>query len=545
MLRIPYLFAFIIILFIFTLSISGQEKLPVIKANSDKVTIENGEEIRKDGWRLAPEAKPDVFETAVTKGKTKKVAFVTDADRISFDVEAGKTYDFIIQWNGKDCYTQIKANEQLFWSDKGFWESPAMKTPYKPNISDEEKIAGLSKFWSEAKYNLINFPADVDWDKTYIEFIPKVLATKSTLEYYKVLQMFCARLRDGHTNVYEPDELDNEIYGRPAIATRLVEGKVIITRVLDEKLKAEGLAAGQEIIEIDGLPARKYAEERILPYLGESTKQATETTAYQFQLLNGPIGKNVGLIIKGSDGKAFLRTLPRLSLEERAKISPKRVSFEFKMLPGNIAHVRVNTMNDPDKADQMFVDKYAEIEKSDALIIDLRDNGGGSTGIGYRILAHLTDQGFKGSKWYTRNYRPTYRAWGNAQEKFGGDATGLSAETLEKIREGRPVYKKPVIVLSSPRTGSAAEDFLVAFKPLKRGLIIGEPTNGSTGQPMFISLPGGGQARICTKRDSFADGTEFVGVGVIPDILAYPKVTDFSEGKDSVLEVALRELKKK
>lgn len=535
----------IIAIFLFTCVAVGQEKLPVIKANSAKVTIEDGADIRKDWWTLAPDAKPDVFETAVRKGKTKKITFVTDVDKISFDVEAGKTYDFIIQWNGKDCYTQIKATELLFWSDPKFWETGALKTPYKPNISDEEKIAGLSKFWSEVKYNLINFPADVDWDKTYMEFIPKVLATKSTLEYYKVLTRFCALLKDGHTNVYMPGELNKEVFGRPGIATRLVEDKVIIIRVLDERLKAEGLAAGQEIVEIDGVPAKKYGEDIVAPYQSASTKHDLDARTYQYQLLNGPVGKSINMVMKGADGKTFSRVVPRLGIEERGKMVPPRIPLEFKMLPGNIAHVKVNSMEGPDKTDQLFIQKYDEIIKSDALILDLRDNGGGDSDVGYRILSHLTDQPFKGSKWFTRNYRPSYRAWGRPQEKFGEDATGYSAADTVTIRNGRPLYAKPVIVLSSPRTFSAAEDFLVAFKPLKRGLIIGEPSGGSTGQPMFMTLPGGGSARVCTKRDTFADGTEFVGVGVIPDILAYPKVADFSEGKDSVLEIALKELKKR
>lgn len=60
----------------------------------------------------------------------------------------------------------------------------------------------------------------------------------------------------------------------------------------------------------------------------------------------------------------------------------------------------------------------------------------------------------------------------------------------------------------------------------------------------MITLPGGGNARICSKHDTFADGTEFIGVGVIPDILVHPKVTDFTEGRDATLEKALEELKR-
>lgn len=526
---------------------NAQEKLPIIKSNVNVVSIQDGDNLRKNSWTLAPEAKPDIYNTTVEKGKTKKITFITDVDKISFDVEAGKTYDFIIQKGDAICYTQIVAKELFFWSKAEFWNSPAMKTPYKPNISDDEKIAGLSKFWSEAKYNFINFPLvpDLDWDKTYIEFIPKVLATKSTIEYYKVLQMFCSKLKDGHTNVYFPDEIGDEVYSRPTIRTRLVEDKVIIVQILDEKLKNEGLAVGQEVVELDGVPVKKYAEENVAPFVAESTPQSLETRIYQYHLLLGKAGTTITFTLKDAKGNSFKKSLTRFTPDQINKIATPRPPFEMEMLAGNIALVKINSMVDEEKADQVFADNYAKIERSDALILDLRNNGGGSSGIGYRILAFLTEKPFKGSAWFTRNYRPAVRAWGQLQEKYGNEARENTVGDIKRMRgENIKVYDKPLIVLSSPRTFSAAEDFLVAFKPLKRGLIIGEPSGGSTGQPLFFNLPGGGSARICSKYDTFADGTAFVGVGVIPDILAKPKVSDFVEGKDSVLEIALQHLKK-
>ncbi|HNC44923.1 MAG TPA: S41 family peptidase, partial [Acidobacteriota bacterium] len=105
-------------------------------------------------------------------------------------------------------------------------------------------------------------------------------------------------------------------------------------------------------------------------------------------------------------------------------------------------------------------------------------------------------------------------------------------------------YVKPVVVLISPRTFSAAEDFAVAFDAMKRGTLIGEPTGGSTGQPLNIQLPGGGGARICTKRDTYPDGKEFVGVGIQPQILVKPTLADFRADQDRVLLTALDEVKR-
>jgi carboxyl-terminal processing protease len=65
-----------------------------------------------------------------------------------------------------------------------------------------------------------------------------------------------------------------------------------------------------------------------------------------------------------------------------------------------------------------------------------------------------------------------------------------------------------VVVLISGETFSAAEDFCSAYVGLKRGALVGEPTDGSTGQPLTFAVPGGIMARVCTKRDAYPDGTE-------------------------------------
>ncbi|MDO1451653.1 hypothetical protein Q0590_35600 [Rhodocytophaga aerolata] len=41
--------------------------------------------------------------------------------------------------------------------------------------------------------------------------------------------------------------------------------------------------------------------------------------------------------------------------------------------------------------------------------------------------------------------------------------------------------------------------------------LLGEPTGGSTGQPVVFNLPGGLQARICVKRDAYQDGKQWIG----------------------------------
>ncbi|EMR04612.1 hypothetical protein ADICEAN_00214 [Cesiribacter andamanensis AMV16] len=134
----------------------------------------------------------------------------------------------------------------------------------------------------------------------------------------------------------------------------------------------------------------------------------------------------------------------------------------------------------------------------------------------------------------SRTYSPMGRAWGKPIE---------IAQTAYdwKPHKGR-AYEKPVIVLVGPSTYSAAEDFTLAFKQSGRGLIVGEATGGSTGQPYFFQLPGGGYGWVCTKRDLFNNGTDFVGTGIYPDIEIKRSLAEMQKGRDNVLEFARQRL---
>jgi C-terminal processing protease CtpA/Prc len=156
--------------------------------------------------------------------------------------------------------------------------------------------------------------------------------------------------------------------------------------------------------------------------------------------------------------------------------------------------------------------------------------------VGYRVLGTLTGKPYGTSQWTSRSYVPTWRAWQRLQQPW--------METTQATPDPDRQYKGRVVVLTSAQTYSAAEDFVSAFKTMKRGVVIGEPTGGSTGQPLMIPLPGGGMARICTKRDMLTDGTEFIGKGIAVDVAVNETVDAVRAGRDEVLEAALAWLKK-
>jgi C-terminal processing protease CtpA/Prc len=417
-----------------------------------------------------------------------------------------------------------------------FWNGPALATGYRAELSEDERVAGLSRLWAEVKFDFANFDLvpDLDWDAVYAAYLPRVRQARSTLEYYRLLMEAAAKLRDGHTGVWVPAELVDEVYARPALRTAVVEDRVVVARLIDEALRVDGVEPGVEILEVEGVPVRQYGAERVAPYQSASTPQDLETRTYVYALLSGSASTPVEVTLRSASGEVFKRKLRRLSNEERAEM-PQTPPMEIRMLPGNVAYVALNRF-DVDAAAEQFEAKFAEIARADALVLDVRENGGGNSDVGYRVLACLTDRAFKTSRWRTRDYRPTYRAWGRAEGVY-------QEEAGEFEPNGKLLFSKPVVVLTSARTYSAAEDFTVAFDAMKRGTIVGEPTGGSTGQPLIFRLPGGGGARVCTKRDTYPDGKEFVGVGVQPQVLVRPRLDDLRAGRHTVLEAALAYLR--
>jgi carboxyl-terminal processing protease len=401
----------------------------------------------------------------------------------------------------------------------------------KEALSAEEKLTGLGKCWAEAKYNFANFDLvpTLNWDSLYTAFMPKVLATKTTIDYYRVLQNFYLYLRDGHAAIALPSSYRKEISGRLPLQVRWIENKVLVVENASQREGEKNIKAGAELVAINGENIQAYIKKNVSPYLHFSTPQDSTERIYRYDLFQAKPSEQWKLSFKTPEGKmvqqafVFETNIPRLPL------------LHFTVLPGNIGYLQLNSFGD-EKIVQQFDSMFSTLSKTTALIIDVRNNGGGNGGNGFEILGYLTDKPFYTGKTMIRQYRPVGRSW-EGMEK------GSIEEDNWKPYKNK-LYSNPVLILTSGATYSAAEDFTATFKNMKRGTVIGEPSGGSTGQPVFFSLPGGGVGYVCSKRDFFSDGTEFVGVGIQPDVFVRPTAKGIATRKDDVLEAAINYLKK-
>jgi len=400
-----------------------------------------------------------------------------------------------------------------------------------PPLSAHERALGFVKFWSEVKYNFAFFDQvpDLDWDKVLEEYLPRVMDAKSDEEYARLMESCSALLKDGHTSVWI-----SHYHGTssPSIEVQLLQGKAIIVAV-GERNDVAKLDPGDEITHVDGRSVQEILEEDIYPYVSAGSSQRRDQEAYA-KLLEGPTDSQVSLRVRRLNGTEDEIKVMRRAGRTTRGMPGRGATFEYKELPGGIAYVYIGSFADKGIVTQ-FDEAFDDIRKAQGLLIDVRDNGGGSSSIGYQVIGPLTDKPLATSRWKTRKYMPSFRAWGEEEEWYEG--------THDPVQpRGDDPFLGPVVVLSNVGTVSAAEDFLIPLHASGRATLVGGRTAGTTGQPLIIKFPGGAAA-ICTKWDSYPDGREFVGVGVIPDVEIYPTPQDIADGRDLVLEKGIEVLK--
>lgn len=196
------------------------------------------------------------------------------------------------------------------------------------------------------------------------------------------------------------------------------------------------------------------------------------------------------------------------SAAERAAELAEQKSMNFgiervERLPFNIGYLDYRVFARPDAAGQSVAAAMTLLANSDALIIDLRRNGGGEPETVALLASYLLDQ-------------PVHLS--DIEYRKGNRVDHM--KTREKVDGLRFGGKKEVYILTSDRTFSAAEDFSYAMKHLKRAKIVGENTAGGAHPGDFERLSAHFQAFVPNGRSvsKVTNGGNWEGVGVAPDI---------------------------
>ena len=265
------------------------------------------------------------------------------------------------------------------------------------------------------------------------------------------------------------------------------EGLYILGVETGGPAEAAGLEAGEVITAVDGVSLA-----------GESRYEGAN-------LIQGEAGTTVTLEVLGEDGAA--RTVE----VERAELETDPV--ESRMLEGKVGYVRL--LNFYDHSAQRLEEAVTQLREqgAEALVFDMRNNGGGYLSQLTDMLDFLLPEG------------PIFISRDRAGHE---EITNSDADCVEL----------PMAVLVNADTYSAAEFFAAELQEQGAAVIVGEPTSGKGYSQQTFPLPHGGAVAISTGAYFTGSGASLIGTGLTLDAEVYN-----TGAEDTQLAAALELLK--
>lgn len=201
--------------------------------------------------------------------------------------------------------------------------------------------------------------------------------------------------------------------------------------------------------------------------------------------------------------------------------------IEYGIIPGNIGYIYMATFDD-DYLLNYFSEALGYIKNSDALVLDIRHNNGGS----YQNLVAVV------SRFITSPLeKPDFYVMGEL----------IPLPPFEP--QGSFQYVKPVIVLINGVCYSTGDIFPEVMKQISTVILVGDTTGGgssgsTSSAPAEYTLPSGKKIFVGTTDWRRYDGLPYEWIGVPPDILVQQSKEDIENGRDKQLEYAIHRLKK-
>jgi len=206
---------------------------------------------------------------------------------------------------------------------------------------------------------------------------------------------------------------------------------------------------------------------------------------------------------------------------DRSELRGEKYGFrEVRVLPGNIGYIKFDMIFDDAEAQQVAASALAFVARGEALVLDLRDNIGGEWGTAGLVLGYLLPGGTVLSHIYDR------------------DGRLVEERSVPRTIPGVPFASDlPVYVLTSSKTGSAAEALAYSLASLGRATVVGEVTIGMAHPSKEVVVNDSFRVSVPFLRsENVVTGADWEGVGVTPQIKA---------AAEEALDAAVRDARKR
>lgn len=350
----------------------------------------------------------------------------------------------------------------------------------------------LKKLDDEVFVNNIQSSQVVDKLSLLKRYIDDEFYYKYNMDVEDVYKDFISQLDDEYSSYYSKDEyeiLQSNIEGKYyGVGITLfyddeLEGYVVEDVLTDGSAYKAGIKSGDKLLEIDDVQI--------------TTMNMEEVT----KLINGEKNTTVKLTIQKNSVEEYMLHRSNIIID----------SVEWKVIDDDIGYICFSEFSRSTFIQYQSIVEHIKAQK--CLIIDLRNNMGGSLETAIKILQDLMPAG-------------TIVSLQNKNE-----------DLIKYESDGKNCYNGKIVVIVNENTASAAEVFAAALQDNGFAMLIGENTYGKGVVQTVYKLLDGSAIKLTTGEYYTPNGRTIQGIGIQPDIII------INNQNDVQLEEAIKYLK--
>ncbi len=368
----------------------------------------------------------------------------------------------------------------------------------------------------------------VDWDASAARLRPQALAAATDEQFWELLDRLTAELGDAHTQVLSPRR---HAWWKAKQSLTLglrvseIAGELVVTGVAPgSDAERQGLKPGDAVQRIAGQPALDWWHATLADARKSSTPRAQLRSAAR-RLNAGDASSTEPTLVLDLEagGQRRQHMLTRALLPDRPVMSSQ-------LLPSGHGYLRLSAF-DPDLAKRTPLGvALFDLRQAPGLVIDLRQNSGGSMAMATTLLTELFPRKVAVGKLLTRDGKPLTRLFG---------LFNVTGPELMTHGNATP-YGGAVVVLVDEGSASASELVAAALQGLGRAQVVGRTSCGCLlGVQGLIELPGGGALSFSQMDFALQGSPRIEGRGVVPDVAVPLDRTALQAGRDPDLEAAV------
>jgi C-terminal processing protease CtpA/Prc len=457
-------------------------------------------------------SKPDPKVDYFTKNLNLK--WIDDSKVFSKTLSAKLKFIEENRYQGKQYYVQYDRDSGSLLNFNNEVKYPAFKWTDK-NL----RLLTLFRYWNYVEYFFpYKYQMDQKWDISLNEMLPKFSDPASEIDFVLAIREIVTKLNDSHASFGSFKMY--EYFGDKwmSVMIKIIDEKAVVTSFQNDSLaKIDDFKIGDVITKIDGKTIAQIIKEN-KKYVEGSNESAILNNFYWAFVMGKSITAEIEFI---REEKTSIKTIKRYPYQDlKIQFLEKE---KWNVLADNVGYVNMGDLKEADVPLMM-----EQLKNTKAIIFDIRNYPQGTN---YAIAEYLNPE----PKEFVKFIDPDL--------SFPGRY--IWREGIEKCGKTNPdYYKGKVVLLVNEKSISHSEYTAMCLQVAPNTTIIGNQTAGADGANARFEIIKGFQTSFTCYGVFYPNKKETQRIGIVPDIEVKPTIKGIQEGKDEVLDEAIRFINK-